>query len=209
MACEKKKTKKIDNEVLEEDFIDVNEKMPAEETDEQEETVVTEEATETANEICEDLKEENAKLKQEVESLNKKIEEPKADYLRARADCENVRKRKGEEIRKAYDDGKIETVEKILGIGDSLDWALKMPLDEKTREGIEMLLKKYHETLANLGVVEFTPEVGTQFDPNTANAVMQMDGEEGEESGNIKQVFGRGYKLGEKVLRYAQVTVVK
>ena len=81
--------------------------------------------------------------------------------------------------------------------------------DEKTREGLEMLLKKYHETLVNLGVTEFTPEVGTPFDPNTANAVMQMDGDEGEESGNIKQVFGRGYKLGEKVIRYAQVTVVK
>ena len=155
------------------------------------------------------LEEENAKLKEEILSLNAKVEEAQADYLRARADCENVRKRKGEEIRKAYEDGKTETVEKILGIGDSLDWALKMPLDDKTREGIEMLLKKYHETLVNLGVVEFTPEVGTPFDPNTANAVMQMDGEEGEESGNVKQVFGRGYKLGEKVIRYAQVTVVK
>lgn len=155
------------------------------------------------------LEEENVKLKEEISSLNAKVEEVQADYLRARADCENVRKRKGEEVRKAYEDGKAETVEKILGIGDSLDWALKMPLDEKTKEGIEMLLKKYHETLANLGVTEFTPEVGTPFDPNTANAVMQMDGEEGEESGNVKQVFGRGYKLGEKVIRYAQVTVVK
>ena len=92
------------------------------------------------------LEEENAKLKEEISSLNAKVEEVQADYLRARADCENVRKRKGEEVRKAYEDGKVETVEKILGIGDSLDWALKMPLDEKTKEGIEMLLKKYHET---------------------------------------------------------------
>ncbi|MBR2336433.1 MAG: nucleotide exchange factor GrpE [Clostridia bacterium] len=155
------------------------------------------------------LEEENEKLKEELEAMSKKAEEAQADYLRARADCENVRKHKNEDVRRAYDEGKTETVEKILGIGDSLDWALKMPLDDKTREGIEMLLKKYHETLANLGVVDFTPEVGTPFDPNTANAVMQMDGDEGEESGNIKQVFGRGYKLGEKVIRYAQVTVVK
>ena len=155
------------------------------------------------------LEEENAKLKADLEVATQKAEEAQADYLRARADCENVRKHKNEDVRRAYDEGKTETVEKILGIGDSLDWALKMPLDDKTREGIEMLLKKYHETLANLGVVEFTPEVGTPFDPNTANAVMQMDGDEGEESGNIKQVFGRGYKLGERVIRYAQVTVVR
>ena len=155
------------------------------------------------------LEEENQKLKIELEASEKKANEAQADYLRARADCENVRKHKNEDVRRAYEEGKTETVEKILGIGDSLDWALKMPLDDKTREGIEMLLKKYHETLANLGVVEFTPEVGTPFDPNTANAVMQMDGDEGEESGNIKQVFGRGYKLGERVIRYAQVTVVR
>ena len=169
------------------------------------EEVVEEVATETVN----PLELENAELKKQIEELKVKADEAHNDYLRARADCENVRKHKGEDVRRAYEEGKTETVEKILGIGDSLDWALKMPLDEKTKDGIEMLLKKYHETLANLGVVEFTPEVGTPFDPNTANAVMQMDGDEGEESGNVKQVFGRGYKLGEKVIRYAQVTVVK
>lgn len=155
------------------------------------------------------LEEENEKLKADLELANNKANETQADYLRARADCENVRKHKNEDVRRAYEEGKTETVEKILGIGDSLDWALKMPLDDKTREGIEMLLKKYHETLVNLGVTEFTPEVGTPFDPNTANAVMQMDGDEGEESGNVKQVFGRGYKLGDKVIRYAQVVVTR
>lgn len=155
------------------------------------------------------LEDENSKLKQDLDGALAKAEEAHNDYLRARADCDNVRKHKGEDVRRAYEDGKTQTVEKILGIGDSLDWALKMPLDDKTKEGIEMLLKKYHETLVNLGVTEFTPEVGTPFDPNTANAVMQVDGEEGEESGNVKQIFGRGYKLGDKVIRYAQVTVVK
>ena len=97
----------------------------------------------------------------------------------------------------------------MLPIGDSLDWALKMPLDDKTREGIEMLLKKYHESLVALGVKEFSPEVGTAFDPNCAEAVMQVDGEEGDAAGSVKQVFGRGYKLGNKVIRYAQVSVVR
>ena len=174
-----------------------------------EEVEEVEEVEITLEERAKQLEEENAKLKQDLADAAAKADEAYNDYLRARADCDNVRKHKGEEVRRAYEDGKTQTVEKILGIGDSLDWALKMPLDEKTREGIEMLLKKYHETLVNLGVTEFTPEVGTPFDPNTANAVMQMDGDEGEESGNIKQVFGRGYKLGEKVIRYAQVTVVK
>lgn len=153
--------------------------------------------------------EEKKQLETENETLKKKAEEAENDYLRARADCENVRKRKAEEIRSAYDDGKTETVAKMLAIGDSLDWALKMPLDEKTKEGIEKLLKKYHETLESAGVKEFSPEEGSPFDPNTAQAVMQADAEEGDEPNTVKKVFGRGYKLGEKVIRYAQVSVVK
>ena len=145
---------------------------------------------------------ENEKLKSDAEEL-------KNDYLRARADCENVRKRKADEVRAAYADGKTDAVEKILSIGDSLDWALKMELDDKTREGIEKLVRKYHEILESLGVKEFSPEEKTPFDPNTAAAVMQVDGEDGEKSGDIKQIFGRGYKLGDKVIRYAQVSVVK
>lgn len=148
-------------------------------------------------------------LKAQSEEYQKSAEENHNDYLRARADCENVKKRKAEEIRNAYDDGKIDAVSKLLGIGDSLDWALRMELDEKTREGIEKLVKKYHEVLESLGVREFSPEPGSAFDPNTAAAVMQVDGEEGDESGTVKQIFGRGFKLGEKILRYAQVSVVK
>ena len=84
-----------------------------------------------------------------------------------------------------------------------------MPLDEKTKEGIEKLVKKYNENLVALGVKEFSPEVGAAFDPNSAEAVMQVDGEDGDEPNSVKQVFGRGYKLGEKVIRYAQVSVVR
>lgn len=162
-----------------------------------------------------ETKEENAsvsetdELKNQIERLKKENEEVKNDYLRARADCENVRKRKSEEIRAAYDDGRKSAIEKMLPIGDSLDWALKMNLDDNTRDGIEKLLKKYHETLTSLGVEEFSPEVGSKFDPNTANAVMTVPKDGDEEADTIKQVFGRGYKLGDKVMRYAQVSVVK
>ncbi len=169
-----------------------------------EEEIPAEEVTaeKTADERVKELETENEKLR-------KDLEETKNDYLRARADCENVRKRSAADVRNAYADGKLEAVTKVLAIGDSLDWALKMPLDEKTKEGIEKLVKKYNENLVALGVKEFSPEVGAAFDPNSAEAVMQVDGEDGDEPNSIKQVFGRGYKLGEKVIRYAQVSVVR
>lgn len=169
-----------------------------------EEEIPAEEVTaeKTADERVKELETENEKLR-------KDLEETKNDYLRARADCENVRKRSAADVRNAYADGKLEAVTKVLAIGDSLDWALKMPLDEKTKEGIEKLVKKYNENLVALGVKEFSPEVGSAFDPNSAEAVMQVDGEDGDEPNSVKQVFGRGYKFGEKVIRYAQVSVVR
>ncbi|MBR1868162.1 MAG: nucleotide exchange factor GrpE [Clostridia bacterium] len=163
----------------------------------------------SAKDLLKKYIEENEGLKTENEKNKLAAEENHNDYLRARADCENVRKRKAEEVRNAYDDGKLEAVTKILAIGDSLDWALKMELDDKTREGIEKLVKKYHEALESLGVKEFSPEEGSDFDPNTAAAVMQVDGDGNDKSGTVKSVFGRGFKLGEKVIRYAQVSVVK
>ena len=180
------------------------EKEQTPETEIVEEEIPAEEVTEkkTADERVKELEAENEKLR-------KDLEETKNDYLRARADCENVRKRSAADVRNAYADGKLEAVTKVLAIGDSLDWALKMPLDEKTKEGIEKLVKKYNENLVALGVKEFSPEVGAAFDPNSAEAVMQVDGEDGDEPNSVKQVFGRGYKLGEKVIRYAQVSVVK
>lgn len=169
-----------------------------------EEEIPAEEVTveKTADERVKELEAANEKLR-------KDLEETKNDYLRARADCENVRKRSAADVRNAYADGKLEAVTKVLAIGDSLDWALKMPLDEKTKEGIEKLVKKYNENLVALGVKEFSPEVGAAFDPNSAEAVMQVDGEDGDEPNSVKQVFGRGYKLGDKVIRYAQVSVVR
>lgn len=180
------------------------EKEQTPETEIVEEEIPAEEVTaeKTADERVKELEAANEKLR-------KDLEETKNDYLRARADCENVRKRSAVDVRNAYADGKLEAVTKVLAIGDSLDWALKMPLDEKTKEGIEKLVKKYNENLVALGVKEFSPEVGAAFDPNSAEAVMQVDGEDGDEPNSVKQVFGRGYKLGEKVIRYAQVSVVR
>jgi molecular chaperone GrpE len=185
--------------------------------DNESEEVRPEEETTQATEIEDEEKPSDEKsaeerikeLLDENEKLRKEVEETKNDYLRARADCENVRKRCAADVRNAYADGKLDAVTKVLAIGDSLDWALKMPLDDKTRDGIEKLVRKYNDNLIALGVKEFSPEVGSAFDPNTAEAVMQVEAEDGDEPNAVKQVFGRGYKLGEKVIRYAQVSVTK
>ena len=83
-----------------------------------------------------------------------------------------------------------------------------MGLDEKTAEGIKGVRRKFDDVLKSLEVEEINP-VGKLFDPNEAEAVMQVEGEEGDESEHVKQVFQKGYKKGEKVIRYATVSVIK
>ena len=64
------------------------------------------------------------------------------------------------------------------------------------------------ETLESLEVVEIDP-LGKPFDPNEAEAIMQADADEGEESGIVKQIFQKGYKRQDKIIRYAKVSVTK
>ena len=71
-----------------------------------------------------------------------------------------------------------------------------------------MILKSFKKVLEGEGVEEINP-VGETFDPTYAEAIMAMPSEDGEESGIVKQVYVKGYKKGEKVLRYAQVIVTQ
>ena len=99
-------------------------------------------------------------------------------------------------------------VVKILPVGDNLDWALTLGLDEKTAEGIKNVKRKYIETLQSLEIEEIDPQ-GQPFDPNVAEAVMQVEKGEGEESDVVKQVFQKGYRKNDKIIRYAKVSVTK
>ena len=80
-------------------------------------------------------------------------------------------------------------------------------IDEKTIEGLKLTLRQFTETLESEGVTAIDPQ-GEVFDPNTQEAVMQVPPMEGDVPGTVKQVFLKGYKLGDKVIRYAQVVVI-
>lgn len=164
-------------------------------------------ADEKACESCSD-REKVAELEKKLAESEKKAEEYKASWYRTAADFDNFRKRNSETRMNAYADGKGDVIKKILVIGDNLDRALNSAVEEKTREGLELVIKQYDEVLKNLGVETVDP-VGETFDPNLHEAVHQVEAAEGDESGKIKQVFKKGYSLNGKMLRYAQVIVVK
>lgn len=146
--------------------------------------------------------------KESVEELKIKIEEYKDKWMRNVAEFDNYKKRNARLWQDAYNEGISSVILKILPVGDNLDRALGMGLDEKTENGIRNVKRKFDETLKSLGIDEINPE-GEKFDPNVAEAVMQVEGAEEDESDTVKQVFEKGYKLKDKIIRYAKVSVVK
>lgn len=156
-----------------------------------------------------------ASAKQEVEQLkaeNQKqqalLEEYKDKWMRSVAEFDNYKKRNANLWKDAFDEGIKSVIVKILPVGDNLDWALTLGLDAKTEEGLKNVRRKFDETLLEMGITEINP-VGEVFDPNIAEAVMQVEGAEGEQPDTVKMVFQKGYKIKEKIIRYAKVSVVK
>lgn len=178
---------------------------------------VTEE--ETASEAKE-VKEEAAAEEPAVEEAPK-AEEPKESelekaqkalaaehdkYLRLAAEYDNFRKRSRKEKEDLYLDVRAETVGKFLPVYDDLERALANETeDEAYKKGVELIMTELRKIMTGLGVEEFG-EKGDPFDPNAHNAVMHVENEELGEN-VIAQVFQKGFRIKEKVIRHAVVQV--
>jgi len=126
--------------------------------------------------------------------------------LRLAAEYDNFRKRTAKEKEASYGNGKSDAVAKILPVYDNLERALKQETqDAAYKKGVEMTMTELTKILTSLGV-EIFGEVGDSFDPNFHNAVMRVDSEELGEN-VIAQVFQKGFKIGDKVVRFAMVQV--
>ena len=155
-------------------------------------------------------KEEKSKKKdksaEELEKLKMQLADEKDKYLRLAAEYDNYRKRSQKERETVYADVRSDTVEKFLPVYDNLERALKQATtDEAYYKGVEMIMTQFDETLTKLGVTEIE-SVGKKFDPNLHNAVMHVDDDTKGEN-EIVEVFQKGFKLGDKVIRFAMVKV--
>ena len=127
-------------------------------------------------------------------------------HLRLAAEYDNFRKRTIKEKDAAYGNGKAGAVEKLLPVYDNLERAVNQPCtDEAYKKGVEMTMTELVNIFTGLGV-EIFGNVGDEFDPNIHNAVMHVDNEELGEN-TISMVFQKGFKIGEKVVRFAMVQV--
>ena len=165
------------------------------------------EQTEGAEEVKETKadKKKNKKLEGRIAELEAALAEQNDKYMRMMAEYDNFRKRSAKEKEGTYADAYADALTSIIPIIDNLERAVGITDAEGVLKGLEMTLKGAAEALSKMGVEAFGAE-GDQFDPNIHSAVMMVESDERAE-GEIVSVFQKGYKKGDKIIRYAMVTV--
>lgn len=179
-------------------------------SDEEENIVPSERKEEEETETVEPGEEEllsPAKEPSELEKALAAAEDYKRKWYAVSAEYDNYRKRNAAAVSQAFADGKAEAVLKLLPVSDTFGYALDGASDEKTKAGIDKVIKSFNTILASLGIEETDVKAGDPFDEATAEAIMNMPCGEGEQPNTIKQVLKKGYKQGDKVIRFAQVIV--
>ena len=160
-------------------------------------------------EVIEETVETSAEETPEVPEVNPFEEKYNAEHdahLRLAAEYDNFRKRTIKEKEASYGNGKADAVAKMLPVYDNLERALNQETtDAAYKKGVEMTMAELVKIFTSLGV-EIFGNVGDEFDPNLHNAVMHIENEELPEN-SISAVFQKGFKIGDKVVRFAMVQV--
>ena len=167
--------------------------------------------------MCPEQEEILEETEQETPAEAEVVEEPQVNweekynaehdtYLRLAAEFDNFRKRTIREKEASYGNGKADAVSKLLPVYDNLERALNQPTEDAAyKKGVELTMTELVKILTSLGV-EIFGQPGDAFDPNLHNAVMHTEDETLGEN-TISQVFQKGFKVGEKVVRFAMVQV--
>lgn len=175
-------------------------------TEELEKEQTAEAAEEEAQTAEETAAEEISAEQKRIEELEKQLRDEKDKYLRVAAEYDNFRKRSVNDRLNAVADAQAKVITEILSVIDNFERAMDAECsDENYKKGVEMIFKQYTGILEKLGVVEIKA-LGEPFDPNVHHAVNQVEDENFGEN-TVCQVFQKGYKLGDRVIRCAMVVV--
>lgn len=148
-----------------------------------------------------------ASLTHEVSELKAKNVDLAEQYLRAKAEAENTRRRAEEDMSKARKFAVESFADSLLAVADSLEagLAIQEATREQLREGSEATLKQLKSALERHKVIQIDPAQGTKFDPHQHQAISVVPAEQ--EPNTVVMVLQKGYLIAERVLRPALVTV--
>ena len=143
------------------------------------------------------------------EKLTQELAAQKDQYMRLYAEYDNYRKRTQSEKVQIYADATAKAVEQILPIADSVTMALSSfegkDVDDDSIKGIELISNQLKASFDKLSVAAFG-EIGDEFDPNIHNAISKIEDENLGEN-TLAQVYQKGYRLNDKIIRHAMVVV--
>lgn len=203
MSTDKKKETAAQAEKTEE----VRDDVHTEEINSEEKTVKPSENKKSDKKSKKEKKnDEEKKAEQAEQAVSEAMAALNDKYLRLCAEYDNFRRRSQKEKDSLYGDVKADTLLKFLPVYDNLVRALNTPTqDEAFRKGVEMTMNQFNTTMEKLGVTKID-SLGEKFDPALHNAVMHVEDEEKGEN-EIVEVFQEGFRLGDKVIRFAMVKV--
>lgn len=151
------------------------------------------------------LKLENRRLNEALDKANGDVTAANDKYLRLFAEFDNYKKRTAKEHDTVYSSAYMDAVEALLPVFDNIERALTYASDENSKSGLQMIVNNFRETLGKMGIESYG-EVGDEFNAEIHSAVMHEENEEFGEN-TISLVLQRGYKKGDRVIRYAMVKV--
>lgn len=196
--------KNVSEEILEDIIEEVTEEVEANENLVDGEEVIKETAEEK-NEDKENDLDIMGKLKEENKKLNNELDAFKDRLLRVTAEYENYRKRTTKEKEGLYTDATSDVLKEMIPVLDNLERAITLDGNlEDFKKGIEMTIKSFNTSFEKLGVEEIDTTQG--FDPNFHQAVMHVQ-DENFGTNEVVEVFQKGYKKLDKVIRYTMVKV--
>ena len=149
-----------------------------------------------------------AELQKKAETERARADEMTNHAKRVQAEFDNYRRRTLDNAKKVRDDATGDVLIKIVPVLDVIEQALKMIDDEKVAKGVKMIEDEITKLLASYNVTEIEAE-GKDFDPKYHEAIMQAPAEKEELCDTVKEVFQKGYKMGDRVIRPARVIVNK
>jgi len=146
-------------------------------------------------------------LNDELAALQAHNKDLADQYLRAKAEAENARRRAEDEIAKARKFAVESFAESLLPVADSLEagLAVQEATAQQIREGADATLKQLQSALARHKVLPIAPEAGAKFDPHSHQAISMVPAEQ--EANTVVSVLQKGYQIADRVLRPALVTV--
>ncbi|MBQ1507691.1 MAG: nucleotide exchange factor GrpE [Ruminococcus sp.] len=180
-------------------------KAPETEAEKEAQTAETAEAAEAQEKAAEDAKVNETEEK--LKKLEEELAAQKEKYMRLAAEYDNYRKRTSNEKLSIYDDATAKAVTELLPVADSVRMAIEnmSGASPEVLKGIELISNQLAKSFEKLKVEEYG-SVGDTFDPNIHNAISKIDSEELGENA-LSQVFQKGYKIGDKIIRHAMVQV--